>query len=265
VPARKPKNVLAALPKPPFDDLFDDRVCKKTVKSYAGKLLKGCVIVDICQADLEDALARTWLLYLQGQDISVRIKFQQKDLLRPSLAKIDEKTGKIVILTGRDLAQMQADAKALNEDELAKAETEIAALKADLAKPRLPRLRLYKELAERRRDSRKQAKAAAKLLMPAPSNRPKQYGEHAFIQAMRIIWERHSPDGQRHPGWTASGYATGSGSNSKLGRDGKLRAEQEGPFQRFANEWLLTIDPGRPIPSRHIYDATKLRMQNQPT
>jgi hypothetical protein len=235
VPARKTKNVLAALPKPPFADLFDDRVFKETVKSYAGKLLKGCVIVDICQADLEDALARTWLLYLQGQDISVRIKLQQKDLLRPSRAEID-KDGRVVIVTGRDLA-----------------------------KPRLPRLRLYKELAERRRDSRKQAKAAAKLLMPVPSNRPKQYGEHAFIQAMRIIWERYSPAGQRHPGWTASGYATGSGSNSKLGRDGKSRAEQEGPFQRFANEWLLTIDPGRPIPSRHIYDATKLRMQNQPT
>jgi hypothetical protein len=128
--------------------------------------------------------------------------------------------------------------------------------------PRLPRHRLYKELIQRRQDSRKQAKATLKHLARPARNRPEKYADQVFIETMRMLWEEHSTEPHR-VGWTASGW--GKGDDSKQGTDGRRRASREGPFERFANDWLLTIDPGRRIPSRHLYAATKRRMQKQPT
>ena len=129
------------------------------------------------------------------------------------------------------------------------------------AGPKLPRRALYNDIAAQRRSSRKRAKAASKALASPPRNRPKQFGEHAFIQAMRIIWERHSADGRE--GWTASGHK--GLDDSRPGPDGKSRTGRDGPFQRFVSDWFLAIDPGRPPPSRHLYTATKRRMQKPAT
>jgi hypothetical protein len=127
---------------------------------------------------------------------------------------------------------------------------------------KLPRLALYGDITAQRRSSRKRARAVSKRwLASPPRKRPKQFGEHAFIQAMHIIWERHSAE--RRKGWTASGYR--GVDDSKRGPDGKWRTGADGPFQRFVNDWLLAIDPGRPPPSRHLYAATKRRMQKPAT
>lgn len=129
--------------------------------------------------------------------------------------------------------------------------------------PRLPRHRLYKELIQRRQDSRKQAKAFLKRLARPARKRPKEDADHVFIETMRLIWEEHSNEPHRK-GWTASGYK--GTDDSEQGPDGRWRSRRrEGPFERFVNAWLLTIDPGRSLPSPHIYRATKRRMQNYPT
>jgi hypothetical protein len=133
--------------------------------------------------------------------------------------------------------------------------------------PRLPRLRLYKEVIQRRQDSRKWAKAFLKHLKPRPPNRRKEFGTLAIIFAMRMIWEEYSTEPHRG-GWTASGWNTLRRShsglaadNSRRGRDGISRTGQDGPFQRFVHDWLLTIDPGRRLPSRQSFEAVKEIMQ----
>jgi hypothetical protein len=207
-------DLLSALPSPPLDDIGDHLILPEVVFRHAEKLLADGVLTGVCLGDLRDALARTWLLYVQGQAISEVWKTQRRDIL----------------LRARG--------------------------------PRLPRLRIYRELVEQRRSARKRAKRASKHLARPPTNRPKKFSDHFLIQAMRVIWDMHSAATHRG-GWTASGD-----SDSKPGSDGRWRASQEGPFERFVNDWLLTIDRRRPIPSRQLYTAVKLdleRMQKPST
>jgi hypothetical protein len=85
---------------------------------------------------------------------------------------------------------------------------------------------------------------AATGLATQPKARPKQYGDHALVQALWIIWKRYSPQTK---GWVAY--------------DGLNERPREGRFQRFVAEWLKKIDPERTAPpSRHVYRSVKLRL-----
>jgi hypothetical protein len=85
---------------------------------------------------------------------------------------------------------------------------------------------------------------AAQCLATQPKARPKQFGDHAFVQTMWIIWERHAPHVK---GWRAY--------------DGINERQCEGRFPRFVAAWLKKIDPERTRPpSRHVYEAVKLRL-----
>jgi hypothetical protein len=130
--------------------------------------------------------------------------------------------------------------------------------------PRLqfPRLKLYAEIKALRLASIRSAKIAMKGLRRR-SMRPALYGEQLFIQVMRVIWERHSASA--HRGWTAIGNAKVGRDDSRRGRDGLLRVGQDGPFQRFVDTWLVQIDPDRRPMSRHLFAATRRRMQRRPT
>jgi hypothetical protein len=224
------RDLLDALPKPPLDDIGDHHVLQEVVFRHAEKLLENRVLSSICLGDLRDALARTWLLYIQWQAISVVWKTQHRDIL--------SRTGGLKLF-GPAVSCAGA---------------------ATRGRP-LPRLRLYRDIFEKRRSDRKRAKAALKYLARLPRNRPTEFRDHFFIQAMRIIWDRHSAS--EHRGWTASGW-TGT-NDSRQGPDGVSRAGQDGPFQRFVHDWLLAIDPGRRAPSRQIFAVIKQRMQKQPS
>ena len=102
------------------------------------------------------------------------------------------------------------------------------------------------------RDLLKRGILAARGLLTQPKAPPTHYGLDAFIQAMRILWEEHSP---RARGWVSYGDGL-----RKTGADGRCTNEHDGPFQRFVIDWLTEIDPGQPPPSRHSYSKAKKRM-----
>jgi hypothetical protein len=85
---------------------------------------------------------------------------------------------------------------------------------------------------------------AASSLKTQPKARPRQYGDHAFVEAMWIIWIHHAPD--------VRGFVAYDGLNEQ---------ERDGRFQRFVASWLKKIDHERTVPpSRHVYRAVKRRL-----
>ena len=85
---------------------------------------------------------------------------------------------------------------------------------------------------------------AASCLKTQPKARPKKYGDHAFVQAMWMIWTHHAPD--------VRGFVAYDGLNER---------EREGRFQRFVAGWLAKIDHERTTPpSRHVYQTIKRRL-----
>lgn len=177
--------MLADLPKPPLGDLYDHLIDKAVTNDHAEALLSSGTLTGVCQCDLADALARAWLLYIQGHAITEKVKAQKAEA--EDLRK-----------TGRNLA--------------------------------------------------------ADSLRTQPKAPPKQFGDHAFVQAMWIIWNACGPASH-------SGISYGDGIRKK-GHDGRITKEHDGPLQRFLIDWLLIIDPDRRNrpPSRHIYLKAKSRM-----
>jgi hypothetical protein len=94
--------------------------------------------------------------------------------------------------------------------------------------------------------------AAASALATQPRGHPKEFGLHALVQSLRVVWDRHGPG---RSGWTSYGDGV-----RKLGHNGRHTRKHDGPFERFVIDWLAKIDPDRPPPSRSIYDDTKRRM-----
>jgi hypothetical protein len=182
-------DLYRSLPGHPLDELGLHLISEDVVFRHARKLVANRILADVTIQDLANALGRAWLLYLQGNAISERIRTQHKD----PAAKW----------------------------------------------PNLPRLKLYRELAGQQKVSRRESMGvASRYFVRSPRRRPIEYGDHLFIQVMRVIWDRHSTSPNRGGGWTASGDGA-----CKVGADGRVRASQEGPFQRLVDDWLMQIHP----------------------